>query len=489
MKNKYTDELWLVQKNEMVEIKGALYRETANKLLELASSLNLTEARLLALLIALVEPKWELDRFPLMRIKISDFQKHFCLTPQGGALYRDIERAGTKLMKTLFRWPDPEKPSTINQAQLVSFAKYHRHEGWIELQLHHALKPFLCDIAGGFFQYRLEMIIDLQTPYAIRLYEWIKAKENMTHKTANLTPKELRALYCIPEGKWPAFGDIKAKILEPTIKAVNENTDMCCKYDIVRGGRGGRVKSIILSWNSQTYNPLRTKEKPCKAPEGYDGLTSAEKTELHTWAKSDGVKGIGESWQDIPKSKRNKLYTRWIEAKTQRLLFAKEQQTEADALGYSWLLQHPRRGEITAKLMRKGTIAKPDYAPDRFGLYGVLDDLGLDPIPDDWRPADWPANRAQIIAQYQRAKELEAAERVEVEQERQATEMRLAWINKHPRGMDIRQRLYDLLGRDWDRPTGCQLAQALDDLGLEPMPDDWQPCVQTTVNAHGTSFR
>lgn len=89
------------------------------------------------------------------------------------------------------------------------------------------------------------------TNYTVRLFEYLNDVFDEDTITVNLTLGELRTILGC-DNKYSAFKDFKRKIIEPTVKELNEKTNLCIdvQYTKTKGIRGVSGVSLFLAVQS-----------------------------------------------------------------------------------------------------------------------------------------------------------------------------------------------------------------------------------------------
>ncbi len=309
MKSKVTNELWVVQANALAT------SQAVEKVKKSLLSLSLTDRRLMAMLIAKVDPFMQETEFPLMEITVTEFQQLNGLESGGFRAFSALKDSVWTLMGTVIQFPDANNPKAQNMAQILTRGQYIEGEGYISVQLHPDLKPMLCDLKRDYFKYRLETLGRLHSVYALRLYEYLKSKENLDAKMIRLTVPELRVVLDVPEGKLKLFGHLKTTALDPAIDGVCKSTDLHCEAHLERGGRGGKVKAVVLRWSAQKPKAA----KSCKAPKtGFKSLDTKGQAALWRWAcakypqKDRDPEIVG--WITVSEGVRDSLWEDWMDS-------------------------------------------------------------------------------------------------------------------------------------------------------------------------------
>ena len=74
----------------------------------------------------------------------------------------------------------------------------------------------------------------LSSAYAIRIYELIKQYENIGKREIAIS--DLRFMLCLQD-KYPLFGNLQQRIIDPAIREINKNTPMQVTYELRKTGR------------------------------------------------------------------------------------------------------------------------------------------------------------------------------------------------------------------------------------------------------------
>lgn len=103
----------------------------------------------------------------------------------------------------------------------------------INIKLSSSLKPFLLELTKNFTQYELINILALRGKYTIRMYEILKSY--MFHGIWRVRIDELREI--IECNKYKQFKEFNRNILKPSIKEINEYTDIEVSYKMIKEGK------------------------------------------------------------------------------------------------------------------------------------------------------------------------------------------------------------------------------------------------------------
>ncbi len=92
--------------------------------------------------------------------------------------------------------------------------------------LSNQIKPFVIALNEQFTQYKLANILEMDSYYAIRLYEILKSDEyQRDNEYPKYTVQELREAFGC-EGKYKLFGHFKARVIDIAVREINVKTDL-----------------------------------------------------------------------------------------------------------------------------------------------------------------------------------------------------------------------------------------------------------------------
>lgn len=308
-------ELWVVQANTLVEhrVRESIYR------------LSLADRRLLAILIAKIDPFMEEDEFPMMKISVAEYQRINGLAFGGGKAYEQLKKSVKTLMGTVIEWPDPSRLGRWKLAQILSEGEYVEGEGWMEVKLHEKLKPVLLGLKSAFSKYKLEMVGRFSSLYGLRLFEMINARLYQSNPMVSYSVPELRERFGIEKGKLSEFGNFRKRVLDIAIRQVKEEADIHLEYKLDRkGSRGNSVNRVIFIWNMDKSKPARITAELSREERLYQ--------EFKTWAKplkmefwnwyvdhqpNSGFEKDKPEWRIIPESRLKTVLGYYMEDQRQ----------------------------------------------------------------------------------------------------------------------------------------------------------------------------
>lgn len=203
----------------------------SNHLVEAGYKLSLNEQRLILFAISKLDSRTPLPKNNDFVITASEFSESFnmplnqayeVLEEAASRLYdRDIKSFDKDLkMRERFRW--------------VDCVQYWDGDAKVTLSFSKKIIPYLTKLHRQFTSYELKQISGLKTAYSIRFYEllvqFIKTGERY------ITLEKLRDLLEI-KNEYARFFNLKMRVIEPSIKNINESTDLAVDWDVVKKGK------------------------------------------------------------------------------------------------------------------------------------------------------------------------------------------------------------------------------------------------------------
>lgn len=187
------------------------------------ASFDITAIQFKILLHMISKVDMSLEDFQPITIQISEFQKFANINTK--AIYEVIEAQAEKLKnKSIFYEDDEVKLST----NLLSSWKYHKKKGCYTFRFDPELKPFLLDLKENFTVYDIRNIIQLNSAYAIRFFEFCKQFENLGRFEMQID--EIKHLFKI-EAKYKNYYDFKKYVIEQARKELKTYSELYFDID------------------------------------------------------------------------------------------------------------------------------------------------------------------------------------------------------------------------------------------------------------------
>jgi len=210
----------------------------SNALVNARYSLPLNAHRVLSYCLSVLNADIK-ETFPLMKIPVSQLAETFPGLSSSNTAYEDLGRALNQLY---------EASITVRQGKdWVKFrwvATCGRVGGWILIRLNEDLRPYLHGLVKQFTAYRLRFVLELRTAYQYRFYQLFKSQQYLGK--CSIYYEELKVWLEIPKSEYVLVGHFKDRVLAPSIKAINEVTDI--RVEILNPIKEGRR---VIGWMVQ----------------------------------------------------------------------------------------------------------------------------------------------------------------------------------------------------------------------------------------------
>ena len=233
-----------MQKIVVLESEKSLVVSQSNKLMESRYFLSVGEQRIIFAMISLIEPDDE-DLKPYL-LKIDYLSKLLHVDIKNA--YREVDKITSRLMGRVLHIPQGN--GDLLKIHWVSVATH--KNGYIELEFHPKMKPYLLHLKEQFTQYELNTITQFQSSYSIRIYGLLKQYELIGYREFDVS--ELREILGIEPDKYKQYKDFNKWVLNQAKKefekTVSKNgpfqSDISFDLERIRTGRKiTRLKFII----------------------------------------------------------------------------------------------------------------------------------------------------------------------------------------------------------------------------------------------------
>jgi len=214
-------------KNELVVKDNALINASYN--------LEVTEQRLILLaIINARETGKGITADSKLEIHAHDYASRFDVSNSGA--YKALKEAVNNLFDRQFSFKEPDKKGNLGvvRSRWVSRIKYIDDSATLEITFAPDVVPLITRLEQHFTSYQLKQVSQLTSKYAIRLYV-IAWRE--VGKVPQIEISDFRNRLGLLESEYTAMSDFKKRVLEPSIKQINEHTDITVTYEQHKKGR------------------------------------------------------------------------------------------------------------------------------------------------------------------------------------------------------------------------------------------------------------
>jgi plasmid replication initiation protein len=207
-----------------------------NALMNASYNLEVTEQRLILLaIINARETGAGITSDSKLEIHASDYSKQFNVTKEGA--YKALKSAVNNLFERQFSFQEETKKGigTV-RSRWVSRIKYIDDSAILEITFAPDVVPLITRLEQHFTSYQIIQVTQLTGKYAIRLYELLIAWRGVG-KVPPIELSDFRKKLGVEDDEYKAMNHFKSRVLEPSIKQINEHTDITVSYEQQKKGR------------------------------------------------------------------------------------------------------------------------------------------------------------------------------------------------------------------------------------------------------------
>lgn len=280
----------------------------SNEFVEASYKITLDEMRVLLMTIGKIDPQVKNHKRDF-EFTVSEFAERFGLSEK--VAYQQVQKAIDTLGG---RWAVIESDKNVNRkVTFLTEQAYFKGEGRFQIILHEKLMPFVSEIAGHFTKYNLNYVSQFNGFHAIRIYEIIAQYKNTGSREVKLS--ELKEWLQVAD-KYPRWNNFKSRVIDPSIKEINEKSDLMVDVELIKRGRSISALKFIIETKSKDYTA--TKHSRPKLPQRPQVKAGSHEEGVY-YRQCENIirdywKSIyqGEKWQDIweklPTSELELLY-------------------------------------------------------------------------------------------------------------------------------------------------------------------------------------
>ena len=240
-----------------------------NALINASYSLELTEQRLILLAILNARETGKgITAESRLEIHASEYAKHFDVS--NDAAYKALKDAVDNLFNRQFSYSqfhkDTDKLKKV-RSRWVSRVAYVEELAILEITFAPDVVPLITRLEQHFTSYQLEQISQLNSKYAVRLYEILIAWREVG-KVPQIELEELRNKLGVEDGEYERIANFKTRVLDPAIKQINDYTDIIAAYEQYKKGR------IIVGFS---FKFKQKKKTEAETPKNSDSSPHIEK--------------------------------------------------------------------------------------------------------------------------------------------------------------------------------------------------------------------
>ncbi|WP_435939621.1 replication initiation protein RepM (plasmid) [Moraxella bovoculi] len=285
-----------------------------NALINASYNLELVEQRLILLAIVGARASGKgITPNDQLTITASSYMNHF--NTNRNASYKALKEACNNLFERQFSYIETNaKGNTeVVRSRWVSEIRYIDNEASVRLIFSPTVAPLITLLEKNFTSYELEQVAELNSKYAVRLYEIVIAWRS-TSKTPMIAIDELRGRLGVLDDEYVATADFKRWALDKPIKQINDKTDITITYEQHKQGR--KIVGFTFAIKTKSQAIKNTKDSDSRDTNTFDMLAPISMTDkqrqlfagkLAELSELGGYAPTGASYQEYAKKIEKEL--------------------------------------------------------------------------------------------------------------------------------------------------------------------------------------
>ena len=246
-----------------------------NALINASYNLELTEQRLIMLAIINARESGQgITADSKLEIHASDYAKLFNVSAD--ASYKALREAVNNLFNRQFSYTAEYKKTGkvgIVRSRWVSRIFYVDDLALLEITFAPDVVPLITRLEEHFTKYEAKQVAHLTSKYATRLYELLIAWREVG-KVPQLELSEFRNRLGLVDSEYTAMSDFKKRVLGPSIKQINEHTDITVTYEQHKKGR--IISGFSFKFKQKQQPKVEAKRDP-NTPDFFIKMTDAQR--------------------------------------------------------------------------------------------------------------------------------------------------------------------------------------------------------------------
>ena len=244
-----------------------------NALMSASYNLEVTEQRLILLaIINARETHQGITSDSNLEIHANDYATQFHVTKE--AAYKALKTAVNTLFERQFSFKEETKKGVgIVRSRWVSRIKYIDDSAILEITFAPDVVPLITRLEKHFTSYQIQQVTQLTGKYAIRLYELLIAWREVG-KVPQIELSEFRAKLGVEDDEYKAMNHFKSRVLEPSIKQINQHTDITVNYE--QHKRGRTITGFSFKFKQKQKPKFEVKRDP-NTPDFFVKMTDAQR--------------------------------------------------------------------------------------------------------------------------------------------------------------------------------------------------------------------
>ena len=218
-----------VARNYKVVKDNKLIQDVTRKKYEL----SILEQKILGFIISMIKPPTPNSPFPCYQLEfdIRLFCKVCGIDFENGKNYQNIKIALKRLADNSF-WIEEDDDELL--FQWINTPRIKNKSGKDIIKISDDVMPYLYNLQEKFTSYELYQILALKGSHSIALYELFKSY--LFRKSVKFSIDDIKK-YLSLEDKYKEYKEFRRRVIEPSVKEINEYTDLQVEWEPIKKGR------------------------------------------------------------------------------------------------------------------------------------------------------------------------------------------------------------------------------------------------------------
>ena len=209
----------MAKKNELVV--------KSNQVVEASYRLSVTEQRVLLSAIAKIPKQVEVSDDVIYTVNVQDLNK---IGIHEKASYRELKLAVDRLYERSINFID----GTTSKIRWVQRIDFNDSKSEIAIRFSKDILPYISNVKENFTQYLLSDVATMKSAYSFRLYELLAQYKNIGKRLIGID--DLRLMLVVGK-KYKTTGNFIAWVVEPSLKEINQVTNLTVSVEPKKTGR------------------------------------------------------------------------------------------------------------------------------------------------------------------------------------------------------------------------------------------------------------
>ena len=207
-------------------------------------------------------------KFSDIEISVSEYKQEFNI--KGNNIYDTLQKYCNKLYERSINYLDDT--NVFTRKRWVSTCKFNRDNGLIKITFNVDMIPDLL-VLKRYIPLNSSLLRDkTKSKYAYRNYEILKS--NLYKKTWTIPLEEYKFLLKITD-KYKTYGELNRKVIAPSIKYINEYTDIEVKFTPIKARNSYKFLRFEIKSNSRTNSDIVGEDIQKTMPSAFNEISRA----------------------------------------------------------------------------------------------------------------------------------------------------------------------------------------------------------------------